>query len=68
MSFPVGVPAAPIMPRYQKCSCDGSGWVVSLDRDRYRSPGEAEMLRVQQCLCLEHQPDPALRGGAGASG
>jgi hypothetical protein len=54
------------LPRIQKCSCDGSGWFVSLNRDRYRSPGDAGMVRVTRCLCLEHAPSPARRGGAGA--
>ena len=54
------------LPRIQKCSCDGSGWFVSLNRDRYRSPGDAGMLRLTRCLCLEHTPSPARRGGAGA--
>jgi hypothetical protein len=54
------------LPRIQKCSCDGSGWFVSLNRDRYRSPGDAGMLRMTRCLCLEHAPSPARRGGAGA--
>ncbi len=54
------------LPRIQKCSCDGSGWFVSLNRDRYRSPGDAGMLRLTRCLCLEHAPSPARRGGAGA--
>jgi hypothetical protein len=55
--------AAPALPRVRKCSCDGSGWLVSLDRDRYRSPGEGEMLRVTRCLCLEHAPRPAHMAG-----
>jgi hypothetical protein len=57
---------ATTLPRIQKCSCDGSGWFVSLNRDRYRSPGDAGMLRLTRCLCLEHAPSPARRGGAGA--
>jgi hypothetical protein len=57
---------ATTLPRIQKCSCDGSGWFVSLNRDRYRSPGDAGMLRLMRCLCLEHAPGPVRRGGAGA--
>ena len=59
--------AAPALPRVQKCSCDGSGWLVSLDRERYKAPGEPEMLRVSRCLCLERAPRPARMGGAGAA-
>ena len=54
------------LPRVRKCSCDGSGWLVVLDRDRYRSPGHVGMLRLTRCLCLEYAPGPAGRGGAGA--
>jgi hypothetical protein len=37
----------------QQCSCDGGGWIVKLDRDRYSSPGEAGMVRYMRCVCLE---------------
>jgi hypothetical protein len=37
----------------QKCSCDGGGWIVTLDRDRYSSPGDAGMVRYTRCVCLE---------------
>jgi hypothetical protein len=37
----------------QNCSCDGGGWIVKLDRDRYSSPGEAGMVRYSRCVCLE---------------
>jgi hypothetical protein len=57
---------ATTLPRIQKCSCDGSGWFVSLNRDRYRSPGDAGMLQLRRCLCLERAPSPVRRGGAGA--
>src|SRR4029450_2031226 len=29
----------------QKCSCDGGGWIVTLDPDRYSSPSAAGMAR-----------------------
>ena len=37
----------------QKCSCDGDGWIVTLDRDRYKSPGDAGMVRYTRCVCIE---------------
>jgi hypothetical protein len=37
----------------QECSCDGGGWIVTLDRDRYMSPGDAGMVRYTRCVCLE---------------
>jgi hypothetical protein len=40
-----------IVPR--KCGCDGGGWIVALDRDRYRSPGEPAMLRYTRCHCFD---------------
>jgi hypothetical protein len=36
----------------QKCSCDGGGWIVTLDRDRYSSPGDAGMLHYTRCFCF----------------
>ena len=59
-----GIAAAP--PRDQKCSCDGGGWIVTLDRDRYQAPANAGMLRFTRCICLDNAPRPALSGGAGA--
>ena len=53
-------------PRVQKCSCDGGGWIVTLDRDRYQAPANAGMLRFTRCICLDNAPRPALSGGAGA--
>jgi hypothetical protein len=35
------------------CTCDGNGWIVTLDRDRYKSPGDAGMVRYTRCVCLE---------------
>jgi hypothetical protein len=67
MTALASVPAAPALPRVRKCSCDGSGCLVSLDRGRYRSPGNVEMLRVTRCLCLECASRPARVGGAGAA-
>ena len=37
----------------QQCRCDGGGWIVTLDRDRYTSPGDAGMVRYTRCVCLE---------------
>ena len=59
-----GTVAAP--PRVQKCSCDGGGWIVTLDRGRYKAPGTAEMVRFTRCICLDYAPRPARSGGAGA--
>lgn len=59
-----GPAAAP--PRVQKCSCDGGGWIVTLDRDRYHAPADAGMLRCTRCVCLDYAPSPAQAGGAGA--
>ena len=59
-----GIAAAP--PRDQRCSCDGGGWIVTLDRDRYKAPGTAEMVRFTRCICLDYALGPARAGGAGA--
>ena len=59
-----GIAAAP--PRDQKCSCDGGGWIVTLDRGRYQAPADTGMLRFTRCICLDYAPSPALSGGAGA--
>jgi hypothetical protein len=37
----------------KECRCDGGGWIVTLDRDRYTSPGDAGMVRYTRCACLE---------------
>ena len=60
-----GTEAAP--PRDQRCSCDGGGWIVTLDRDRYKAPGTAEMVRFTRCICLDYALGPARSGGAGAA-
>jgi hypothetical protein len=54
-------------PRGEKCSCDGDGWIVTLDRDRYSSPGDPAMLRYARCLCFEDAPSQARSGMAGAA-
>ena len=59
-----GIAAAP--PRVQKCSCDGGGWIVTLDRNRYQAPANAGMLRFTRCVCLDYALRPARSGGAGA--
>jgi hypothetical protein len=59
-----GTVAAP--PRVQKCSCDGGGWIVTLDRKRYRAPADQAVLRFTRCTCLDYAPRPARSGGAGA--
>jgi hypothetical protein len=59
------LPGAP--PRGEKCSCDGDGWIVTLDRDRYRSPGDPAMLRYARCLCFDDAPSQARSGMAGAA-
>jgi hypothetical protein len=43
----------------QECGCDGGGWIVTLDRDRYTSPGDAGMVRYTRCVCLEQALEPA---------
>jgi hypothetical protein len=55
--------AAP--PRGEKCSCDGDGWIVTLDRDRYSSPGDPAMLRYTRCLCVD---DALSHGRSGVAG
>ena len=59
-----GIAAVP--PRVQKCSCDGGGWIVMLDRNRYQAPADTGMLRFTRCICLDYAPSPAPSGGAGA--
>jgi hypothetical protein len=59
-----GTVAAP--PRVQKCSCDGGGWIVTLDRDRYHAPADAGMLRCTRCVCLDYAPSPVTAAGLGA--
>jgi hypothetical protein len=60
--------AAAAAPRVQKCSCDGGGWIATLDRDRYKAPANAGMVRFTPCICLDYAPSPApaRSGGAGA--
>jgi hypothetical protein len=53
-------------PRVQKCSCDGGGWIVTLDRDRYKAPATSGMVRFTRCICLDYAPSPVRSGGAGA--
>ena len=36
-----------------QCTCGGDGWIVTLDRDRYKSPGDAGMVRYARCVCVE---------------
>ena len=48
---PAGVP---------QCTCGGDGWIVTLDRDRYSSPGNTGMVRYTRCVCLDEAlSDPA---------
>jgi hypothetical protein len=54
-------------PRVQKCSCDGGGWIVTLDRSRYKAPASTGMVRFTRCICLDYAPSPARPGGAGAA-
>lgn len=37
----------------EECKCDGGGWIVTLVRDRYTSPGDAGMVRYTRCVCLD---------------
>jgi hypothetical protein len=60
-----GTVAAP--PRVQKCSCDGGGWIVTLDRASYKAPASTGMVRFMRCICLDYAPSPARSGGAGAA-
>ena len=59
-----GTAAAP--PRVQKCSCDGGGWIVTLDRDRYQAPGTAGDGAVHALYLPRLCTGPARSGGAGA--
>jgi hypothetical protein len=44
----------PSAPRdIRVCTCDGDGWIVTLDRDRYSAPGDAAMVRYTRCVCLD---------------
>jgi hypothetical protein len=43
----------PAQPAVEECNCDGGGWIVTLDRDRYSSPGDAGMVRYIRCVCLD---------------
>jgi hypothetical protein len=54
-------------PRGEKCSCDGDGWIVTLDRGRYRSPGDPAMLRYKRCLCSDDALSQARSGVAGVA-
>jgi hypothetical protein len=56
-----GIATAP--PREQKCSCDGGGWIVTLDRDRYKAPATSGMVRFARCICLDYAPAPTGRAG-----
>jgi hypothetical protein len=58
------LPAAP--PR-EKCSCDGDGWIVTLDRDRYSSPGDLAMLRYTRCFCFDDALSHSRSGVAGVA-
>jgi hypothetical protein len=46
----------------QECRCDGGGWIVTLDRDRYTSPGDVGMVRYTRCVCLDEALSPARSG------
>jgi hypothetical protein len=43
----------PARSAVEECNCDGGGWIVTLDRDRYSSPGDAGMVRYTRCVCLD---------------
>jgi hypothetical protein len=45
------LPSAPAS--VPQCTCGGEGWIVTLDRDRYKSPGDAGMVRYMRCVCVE---------------
>jgi hypothetical protein len=49
----------------RQCTCGGDGWIVTLDRDRYSSPGDAGMVRYTRCVCLDEALSPARPGAAG---
>ena len=57
------LPSAPAGVR--GCSCGGDGWIVTLDRDRYSSPGDARMVRYTRCVCLDEALSEARPGAAG---
>lgn len=60
------VPNRPSAPAgVRRCSCDGDGWIVALDRDRYSSPGSAGMVRYTRCVCLDDALSEARPGAAG---
>jgi hypothetical protein len=48
-----------------ECTCGGDGWIVTLDRDRYSSPGDAGMVRYTRCVCLDKALSQARPGAAG---
>lgn len=33
------------------CRCDGSGWIVVLDRRRYAPPANEDMVQRSRCSC-----------------
>ena len=59
------LPSAPT--GVSQCRCGGDGWIVTLDRDRYSSPGEAGMVRYTRCVCLDETLSQARSGAAGVA-
>jgi hypothetical protein len=57
----------PAQPGVDECTCDGGGWIVSLDREHYSAPGDAAMVRYTRCVCLEEALSPAPSALAGAA-
>jgi hypothetical protein len=61
-----GVDRPIVVETVEKCSCDGGGWIVTLDRGYYKAPATAEMVRLTRCVCLDRASGRARSGGAGA--
>lgn len=48
-------------PRSGDCRCDGSGWIIQLDRGRHASPGDAKVVAISRCPCsasVDAEPGP----------
>jgi hypothetical protein len=54
----------------EPCGCDGSGWIVQLDRTAYAAPADESVMRVVRCACLEaaQRRDGGLAGRLGRDG
>ena len=57
------LPTAPATVR--ECACGGDGWIVTLDRERYSSPGDAGMVLYTRCACVDEALGQARSDAAG---